>query len=230
MKFPARISCTLLVSCFVLMLHLTPSVTALFELDSRDPKQIFSYRIITCHALHWSWNHLFWDLLMFTILGAICESTDRFKYLVYLALSSILIPHIVLACHPDLVTYRGLSGIDSGLFSMLAVDRILESKRTGDRVSMMVFSCCFLCLTIKIACEVYSGGNLFVSDSTFVPVPISHMTGAVSGVIISLLLQQTRKPLRSSPTNLTTPNTQATFHGPSPTRRAFNRILSRVQN
>lgn len=203
MKFPTRITCTVIISCVVLILHLTPSTTQFFELDNRDPHQLFSYRIITCNALHWSWNHLLWDLIMFTVLGAICESTDRFKYLTYLVLSSILIPHIVLACHPNLLTYRGLSGIDSGLFSMIAVDRILESKRRGDRVSMIVFACCFLGLLIKIASEVLSGGNLFVSDSSFVPVPISHMTGAVSGVIVCLLLQPTHQELPSRQINLT---------------------------
>jgi rhomboid family GlyGly-CTERM serine protease len=194
MKILARMTGTLLISCFVLILHLTPFVAPIFELDSREPNQLFSYRIITCHTLHWSWNHLVWDLLMFTLLGAICEATDRFKYLIYLALSTILIPHVVLACHPELATYRGLSGIDSGLFAMLALDRIMECRRSGDRVGLLVFAGCFLCLTIKIACETWYGGNLFVSDSTFVPVPISHVTGAVSGVIICLLFQQKHQP------------------------------------
>lgn len=113
---------------------------------------------------------------------------------------------------------------------MIAVDRILESKRTGDRVNMVVFACCFLCLTIKIACELYLGGNLFVSDSTFVPVPISHMTGAVTGVIIGLILQQTNQPPESSQISFITPNKQATSSRPSPASQVFNQVLSKIQN
>lgn len=190
MKNRNRTIFTLLISCFVLFLHTWPSVVPNFELDSRDPTQLFSYRILTCHALHWSWNHLVWDLLMFIILGTICELADRFKYLAYLTLSAFLIPYVVIASHPDLVSYRGLSGIDSGLFSIIAVDRILESRKTGDRMGLLIFVSCLLCLTIKITFEMYYGGNLFVSDSSFVPVPIAHVIGAISGIIVGLLFQQ----------------------------------------
>ena len=215
-----RISCTLVFACFALILHIVPSVTPIFELQWRESNQLLSYRVISCHALHWSWNHLAWDLLMFTVLGAVCEATDRFKYLSYLVLSAILIPNVVIACHPELSTYRGLSGLDSGLFAMVAVDRILESKRSKDQVGLAVFSICLLCLMIKIASETLYGGNLFVSDSSFIPVPVSHLTGAVLGAMVCLLFHEQREsrmdePMRSLITRDRTSASLPTSNWPS---------------
>ncbi|MCU0720841.1 MAG: hypothetical protein MUC83_14115, partial [Pirellula sp.] len=88
---------------------------------------------------------------------------------------------------------RGLSGIDSGLFSMLAVERILESKRRRDQIGLIVFSLCLFCLIIKIISETLYGGNLFVSDASFVPVPVSHLTGALIGAVTCLVLYEQRE-------------------------------------
>ena len=194
MNILRRVFCTLLIAIFVLMLHLTPAAAPIFELAWKEPNHLLSYRVISCHALHWSWNHLSWDLLMFTMLGAICEFTDRFKYLVYLVLSAVLIPNVVAACHPDLSIYRGLSGLDSGLFAMLAIDRVFESKRRKDQAGVVVFSICLICLVIKIVSETCYGGNLFVSDFSFVPVPVSHLTGAVVGAVVCLLFHERYEP------------------------------------
>ena len=194
MNILRRTSWTILIASFTLVLHFMPSIAPIFHLELKEPSHLFSHRILSCHALHWSWNHLAWDLLMFTVLGAICEGIDRFKYVTYLVLSAILIPNVVVACHADLSTYRGLSGLDSGLFAMLAVDRILESKRRRDQGGVIIFSVCLTCLAIKMASETYYGGNLFVSDSSFVPVPVSHLTGAVVGAMVCLLFHEQREP------------------------------------
>lgn len=188
MALAKRIYCTLLIVCFALFLQLAPTVGKFFEWGWSNVDSLFDYRLITCHAVHWSWNHLAWDLLMFSVLGAICESTNRIRFIVYLIVSTIVIPIFVFACHPELSTYRGLSGIDSGLFALVAIDGLSTSRTKNDRQGIMVFSACLFCLVAKIALEITFGGNLFVRDSSFVPVPIAHLVGAITGALTGLLM------------------------------------------
>lgn len=177
---------TFLIAFAVLLFQLASGFVPFLELDWRTFRLSSAYRLITCHLLHWSWNHLAWDLLLFVVLGGICEKTQRGRYLVYLCMASVIIPLVVFAKHTELTSYRGLSGIDSGLFSLIATDRIIGSLRSKDRASFWVFSICLVGLFTKIASESYYGGNLFVSDESFVPVPFSHLSGAILGLLIGL--------------------------------------------
>ncbi|XZE20224.1 rhombosortase [Pirellulaceae bacterium SH449] len=177
---------TLLIASVVLLFQISSEYVPLLELDWRTVRFSSAYRLVTSHLLHWSWNHLAWDLLVFVVLGSICEQNQRGRYLAYLGLSSIVIPLVVFSKHPELTSYRGLSGIDSGLFSLIAADRIVGSIRSKDRGSFWVFSICLAGLFTKIACESYFGGNLFVSDVSFVPVPFSHLSGAILGLFVGL--------------------------------------------
>ncbi|MCU0712515.1 MAG: rhombosortase [Pirellula sp.] len=193
MTLICRIPVTLLIGCFVLLIQVVPSLASPFEFQWKQDNPLLGYRLISCHAVHWSWNHLAWDLLMFVFLGAICEATDRFRFLVYLAASAIVIPHVVVAYHPELSAYRGLSGIDSGLFCLIAVDGFLQCRSKDDQKGMWVFAGCFLCLAAKLAAETAFGGNIFVRDTSFVPVPIAHLAGATTGALMVLLLSKNRE-------------------------------------
>jgi len=71
-------------------------------------------RLLTCHLVHWSWEHLLWDVAVFAVVGSWCERLDRKAFAIFLALAAIAIPPIVLAADPSLGAYAGLSGIDVG--------------------------------------------------------------------------------------------------------------------
>ncbi|MHB8902511.1 MAG: rhombosortase, partial [Thermoguttaceae bacterium] len=79
------------------------------------------WRLLTCQLTHWSWDHLFWDAAALLFLGWVLERQDRRSLLICLGLSVVLIPAVVHIGLPDLATYRGLSGIDSAVFVLLAV-------------------------------------------------------------------------------------------------------------
>ena len=187
MKSLSRISITIAIAFLVVVFHCIPSVAYALDFHWRTLETIFTHRLVSCHALHWSWNHLVWDLLMFLVLGAMCEHRNRKQYMAYLCAASMIIPLVVIACHPNLSTYRGLSGIDSGLFSLLAMNRMLDGWRKKDTSEAMLFAACLACLTGKISIEMLRGGNLFVSDASFVPVPVAHLAGALIGASICFL-------------------------------------------
>jgi rhomboid family GlyGly-CTERM serine protease len=77
------------------------------------------WRVVTCHWTHWSFDHLAWDLAAFGVLVLIGWRASARRLLLALALSVVLIPLAVWTVLPTMVGYRGLSGIDSALFTPL---------------------------------------------------------------------------------------------------------------
>jgi rhomboid family GlyGly-CTERM serine protease len=143
-------------------------------------------RLLTCHALHWSANHLAWDLAVFSTLGALCERRDRSRFVATLVSSALLIPLGVAVLHPEITHYRGLSGIDSALFGLFAAELARQRHREGDRAGTWVMGLFLLGLAGKIGVECQQGGNLFVADQSFIPLPWAHAIGGVVGVILAL--------------------------------------------
>ena len=143
-------------------------------------------RLLTCHALHWSANHLAWDLAVFSTLGALCERRDRSRFVATLVSSALLIPLGVAVVHPEITHYRGLSGIDSALFGLLAADLARQRHRERDRAGTCVMGLFLLGLAGKIGVECLQRGNLFVADQSFIPLPWAHAIGGVVGVILAL--------------------------------------------
>jgi hypothetical protein len=134
--------------------------------------------------LHWSSNHLLWDLAMFTTLGAIAEVNMSRHYRWTLFLSALLIPAGVMLRHPEMETYRGLSGIDSALFGLIVADLLARRLVERNWKSAFWFSLLLVGLLAKMLVETLAGTNIFVSDTSFVPVPIAHLIGAVIGLTI----------------------------------------------
>ena len=99
---------------------LNPNLASLSEFNRAKVADGQAWRIVSCHWTHYSASHLFWDLLMFVALGAIGESRNRSSMLTVTAVTAILIPAAIWYVLPDLVAYRGLSGIDSALFMLAA--------------------------------------------------------------------------------------------------------------
>ncbi|MFH1528704.1 MAG: rhombosortase [Bacteroidota bacterium] len=75
------------------------------------------WRLVTCHWTHWSVDHLLWDAVVFGFLAVLCERDGRLRLVACLLVAATLIPIGLWWSHPQMLTYRGLSGIDSALFN-----------------------------------------------------------------------------------------------------------------
>jgi len=105
--------------------------------------------------------------------------------LLCVAASAVAIPLAVWVFLPEMQTYRGLSGIDSAAFALLAVLIFRDNVRTR-RWYWAVFACAgFLAFGAKIVFELTTGGMAFVDGSAagMVPVPLAHLIGAGAGVV-----------------------------------------------
>ena len=155
------------------------------------------WRIVTCHWTHWSLDHLLWDLAVFVGLGAACEQMNRSRYLICLAAATILIPLAVVIFLPDIEIYRGLSGLDSALFSLLVIPNLDKRFSLG-----VGFLAAFL---LKTAYEMATGATVFVSSSPDIAsVPLAHAVGALTGMLLSWWTARTSAttPWASAPRRL----------------------------
>ncbi len=147
------------------------------------------WRMLTCHWVHLSGDHLFWSAMTFLGLGSLCEVMDKKKYFATVAVSAFLIPAAIWWRIPDLIIYGGLSGLDCALYALLMVILIKREIRSRSRVWVAFFSLMLVGLIAKITYETVTGLTIFVSNahSGMVPVPLAHLVGGVVGSAIGLL-------------------------------------------
>jgi rhomboid family GlyGly-CTERM serine protease len=177
------------VGLFALAAFVIPSAHRALIYDRTSVMAGEWWRFFTCHLVHFTKSHVFWDTLTFVVLAAAIELASRFALLVFLTISSLLIPTYLLLARPDVATYGGLSGIDSGLFVLIALLLIkgtaVEEARDGVRLAQLLL---FL-FVAKTVYEYATGDLLFVSGfaGEFTPLPASHVMGAVAGFLAAWL-------------------------------------------
>jgi rhomboid family GlyGly-CTERM serine protease len=158
------------------------------------------WRLLTCHWVHLSGDHLFWSAMTFLGLGSLCELMDKGKYYATVAVSAFLIPVTIWWGMPDLIIYGGLSGLDCALYALLMVMLIKREIRSRSPVWVAIFSLLLAGLIAKITYETVTGLTIFVSNahSIMVPVPLAHLVGGLVGTGIGLL-KESAIAVRSNP-------------------------------
>ena len=146
------------------------------------------WRLLTCHWVHLSWDHLFWSAMTFLALGSLCELMDKKKYYATVGVSALLVPVAIRWGQPDLTIYGGLSGLDCALWTLLMVLLIKREIRSRSRIWLAFFSVLLVGLIAKITYETVTGLTIFVSNhhAGMVPVPLAHLVGGVVGAWIGL--------------------------------------------
>jgi len=137
------------------------------------------WRAVTGHLVHWSAEHLAWDLVVFTGLGLACEAESRARTAAALVLAAAALAAGLPLLAPEIQVYRGLSGLATALFALLAT-RCLSQPHAATR---WAGAAALVGLAGKVAWEVGTGVPLFVGDTGGVAVvPAAHLLGALAGV------------------------------------------------
>ncbi len=167
-----------------------PSLADWLQYDRSAVVEGQLWRIATCHLTHWSLDHLFWDVIALLFLGFVIEQDKRRRLLTCMGLSAVSIPLAVYVCMPELSTYRGLSGIDSAVFMLLAIILLRDSweqrdRGWGDRGWTLVCTALIVGFAAKTGFEFVTGTALFVDATAaeMLPVPLAHVIGAGIGVL-----------------------------------------------
>jgi len=166
-----------------------PSASRLAEYDRSLLGAGEVWRIVTCHLAHWNFDHLVWDTFALAVLGVMCERRTRAGWLICLIAASVAIPAAILLLQPEMATYRGLSGLDTALFAMLAVLVLHEKWSDRDWKQVAVVFVLLAGFAGKIAFELATGGTVFVDSAAghFTPAPLAHLVGVLAGGFVGVM-------------------------------------------
>jgi len=187
---------TLTLSAAALLWAQLPDAIVWLELDRSAFLQAQLWRVWTGHLVHYDHAHLVWDLTVLLLLGSLLECglsglapVGRKKFGQVLAASGAAISVAVLIFQPQLTRYRGLSGIDSTLFTWLAASLLQWAWIERHRLLIILSGLALLGFATKCIVETTTGKTIFVdsSDAGFVPVPLAHLVGAGVGLLAAAL-------------------------------------------
>ncbi len=134
----------------------------------------FLWRMVTCHLVHWSAEHLFYDGICFAIIASMLPV---WKTLACLAISAHVVSIAVTLAYPEMTAYGGLSGVNCALFVVWAFQIAKQSKTIGGLALAAIIS--------KTLFEIQAGHTFFVTN-TFIPANMAHVAGIVAGVFCGI--------------------------------------------
>ncbi len=185
-----RIPCvSLLLTIAAAIIHLSYSLRIQLLYDRSAPVQHELWRLITCHWVHLSTDHLFWSAATFLVLGSLCEIMDPKKYYATVGITAVSIPIVIRWGLPDLMIYGGLSGLDCALYALLMVQFMKREIHSRSWIWVAFFSLLLGGLVAKIIYETATGLTIFVgsNQTNMVPVPLAHLVGGCVGIFVGIL-------------------------------------------
>ncbi|GMU24687.1 MAG: hypothetical protein AMXMBFR13_47600 [Phycisphaerae bacterium] len=75
-----------------MLIWFSPAATAALQYERTGLAAGELWRIVSCHLTHFSLEHLFWDVIMFAAVGALCERRSPRRFLACLAGAGVVIP------------------------------------------------------------------------------------------------------------------------------------------
>jgi rhomboid family GlyGly-CTERM serine protease len=186
---PARGGRTVCVSLVLTALavgaFLAPGAADWLAFDRQAVSDGQLWRVLTGHWTHFSFDHLVWDVIGFACLAVMCERYGRTRFVACVAVSAVAISVTLWWAEPSMIAYRGLSGLDSALFGLLAVLVLREGIERGDRLRVGLVSVFFALFVVKVSYEFINGATIFVSNygPSVAPLPLVHLVGAAVGAL-----------------------------------------------
>ena len=141
-----------------------------------------SWRLLTCQLVHYTPRMAAWDLGTVVALVAWLEHRrDRRVAATSVAMGAVFTALAVHALSPDLVRYRGSSGIASALFVAVAVR---SARGDGPLLSRVLAAIALTAFLAKVGIEAATGQACFAG--TLPPgvavVPLVHLLGGLAGL------------------------------------------------
>ena len=165
-----------------------PGMASLLQYDRAAIAAGEVWRLVSGHWTHYSLDHFVWDSLAFVALGIACERKSRPRFLVCLVASALMISLAVWLLLPEMQVYRGLSGIDSALFTFLAAVMWNDGRRREQPGPQAIATACVIAFLLKVAVELMTGNPVFVRGMGLdaVGVPLAHIVGAGCGFLAGM--------------------------------------------
>lgn len=142
-----------------------------------------AWRLLTGQMVHWTAQMAVADLAVLLVLGLWLELEGRRRAAACaLGLGALLVAAGIQLLRPDLILYRGSSGLASALFVLTCLEALRPPARLSSR---LLAACALLLFAAKIAVEMMTGHPLFAGDlpQAVDAVPLVHLLGGLAGAV-----------------------------------------------
>jgi rhomboid family GlyGly-CTERM serine protease len=179
---------TLVAALSAIAIHAVPGAANLLQYNRAAVAEGQLWQLWTGHFTHWDNGHLFWDLLMFVVLGALIEARSRAHLLKLVLGSALAISLFAWFQSPELPSYRGLSGVDTALFVFVACGYLLDAIRDRQWMQGIIPAGLLLSAMGKFSYEALTRSTLFVDSHAagFTVVIEAHLVGMAVGAIFAV--------------------------------------------
>lgn len=148
------------------------------------------WRLVTGQLVHWSTAMLVADVAVLLVAGFLLARRSPRVLMLCLPLSAAVVGAAVHFLSPELIRYRGSSGIASALVIACALDLVHEGGASrGAGIAASAF------FGGKLAYEVATGTS--IASGTLPPgvvvAPVAHLAGAASGTVAWLVAASVRQ-------------------------------------
>jgi hypothetical protein len=118
------------------------------------------------------------------VLGAICEWRNPRQMRWCAAIAAAVVSALVVGYFPEITMYRGLSGIDTALFALLAIELIHDARRDSNRILASAAALLLAGFALKTGYEALTRQTLFVDEQAagFVPLVWDHVAAGFVGL------------------------------------------------
>ena len=170
-----------LVAIGALALHRSPDASRALEFDRARILAGEWWRVWTGHFAHFGLSHLGWNVAVFLPAGIWAERLTPARTRALLALAPAMIGGVLLAFDPALEIYAGLSGVVSGVVTLLALTQLAATAR-----EKWFWWSVLALLALKIGVEVFAGQPIFARgpDAGFRAVPLAHVAGVLCALAV----------------------------------------------
>jgi hypothetical protein len=172
---------TLFILAVLLAIHATPGADYAL---AYHPGHAWS--LVSSHFTHFTTQHLAWNALAFGLVGGLLESRSRSTLVVSLVLG-LLAVSIGVLLDPQVIHYRGFSGLATSVFAALAGREAILAVRHEERARTFGIAVVFALFALKSGVESSTRVAVFAADPSFVLLPSAHVLGALAGVAAAWL-------------------------------------------
>jgi hypothetical protein len=191
---PAVLWIPLLLCAASVLIHYSDGLSEALQYDRGSIIHKYQlHRLVSSHFCHWTLRHMGYDTFFFGLLSLLYfvfhqgSSSGIRYYGIYILALSLGIGGVVHFLYPKIIYYRGLSGLDWGLYGIFAIQlwRLRHwFWKSGAFLMIVLFG-------IKLGLQIKSGQSMFVGDMGpgVVNMPGVHAAGLIGGILLAALLK-----------------------------------------
>jgi membrane associated rhomboid family serine protease len=149
------------------------------------------HRLLGCHFVHFSTQHLVWDVLTFALVSGSAERLLPARHAAFLVCSLLLVPPAACALTPWIRAYAGLSGLVLGQVALVVSVRLRSTIASGSGAGLGYLALLLLLFAKQLYEYKVGNTSLVTMDYRgFATTPAAHLVSVLIGGLLGMLPQR----------------------------------------